>query len=75
MPHHEVVQFTANIICPGCGVIGVVTWERHGNERTLVGLSKGFYERVSKRKPYPVELVCNDCGKAQPEDDDGGTGL
>lgn len=73
MRHQEVAQFTANIVCPGCGAIGVVTWEKHGNERTLVRLSKGFYERLSKKEPHPIELVCSECGKAQPENE-GGSG-
>ena len=67
-------QFTATIICPGCGTLGVVTWERYGKDRTLVSLSKGFYERLSKKKPYPIELVCSECEAAQPVDD-GGSGL
>ena len=71
MAHQEVSQFTANIICPACGAVGAVTWEKLGSERTLVRLSKGFYERISRKMPYPIELVCNECGKAQPEDDCG----
>jgi hypothetical protein len=60
-------EHTANIVCPRCGQIGVVTWEMFGNERSLVGLSNGFYERISNKAPYPIELVCNDCGAAQAE--------
>jgi DNA-directed RNA polymerase subunit RPC12/RpoP len=66
-------QFAAPIECPKCGQRGVVTWEKtaHGSvkgpEPTLVNLSPEFYERVSKKVPYPIELVCNRCGATQDE--------
>lgn len=60
-------QFSVTIVCPACGRAGVVTWEKVGNERSLVSLSDGFHERVSTKKPYPLELVCNGCGRHEPE--------
>jgi hypothetical protein len=65
----EVPQFTVNIICPKCSALGVVVWEKDGAQRSLVSLSKGFYERLSKEDPYPIELVCHECGAAQAEGD------
>ena len=57
-----------NVICPKCGAVGVVLWEDENNEgRSLVSLSKNFYERISKKQPYPIELVCHSCGTAQSE--------
>ena len=56
-----------NVVCPKCGAVGVVVWEDDPRGPTLVSLSKNFYERLSKKKPYPIELVCDSCGAAQPE--------
>ena len=66
----EVSQVSVNIICPKCRAIGVVVWEQDGAERSLLSLSSGFHERLSKKAPYPIELVCHGCGTAQPEDSD-----
>jgi hypothetical protein len=52
-----------------CGKIGSIVWEdapaAEGVRQELVKLDGDFYERLSKRPPYPVELVCNTCGTAQ----------
>jgi hypothetical protein len=48
--------------------MGVVVWEKDGNSRSLVSLSNGFYERISKKEPYPIEIVCRECGAAQSHD-------
>lgn len=64
----ELPQISANIVCPKCEAVGVVVWEINGEERSLVSLSRGFYERISTTSPYPIELVCHQCGTAQPED-------
>jgi hypothetical protein len=57
------------IRCPGCGKDGMVEWEdmpdRSGVTRQLVKIVGDFYERLSKKPPYPIELVCKDCGTAQ----------
>ena len=47
--------------------MGVVVWERDGADITLVSLSRGFHERILSKAPYPIELVCDDCGTTQPE--------
>jgi len=53
-----------------CGKIGKIIWEdapsHEGVRREFVKLDGDFYERLSKRSPHPVELVCNACGSAQP---------
>lgn len=56
-----------NVICPKCGAVGVVVWEDDKGGPTLVSLSKNFYERISKKRPYAIELVCDSCGAAQAE--------
>ena len=65
--HFDPAKFSMDIICPKCAAIGVSVWEGTGAERSLVSLSKGFYERISKRNPYPIELICHACGAVQPE--------
>ena len=66
-------QFTSAITCAGCGQNGIAVWEENhtisprGPEPTLVSLSKEFYERISKKSPHDIELVCQKCGAVQPE--------
>jgi hypothetical protein len=66
-PHH-----TDQIICPKCGQKGIVLWEDiprgDGIQKEMVKIDGGFYERLSKKAPYPIELVCDGCGTAQPEE-------
>jgi len=61
-------QFSVNITCPKCRAIGVVVWEKDGAHRSLVSLSNGFYERMSEKDPYPIELVCRECGTRKSEE-------
>jgi hypothetical protein len=60
-------QHSVDLRCPKCGCKGVVVWEGHGADKTLVWLSGQFYERLAKRSPFPIELVCMKCGAAQVE--------
>lgn len=54
-------------ICPGCGNSGSVQWEGNGtsDQKQMVGVKGDFFERLSKTAPYPIELVCNNCGTVQ----------
>ena len=56
---------TVALVCTGCGHAGTALWEGSGIDRQLVRLD-GFYERLARKEPYPIETVCNNCGKAQP---------
>jgi len=58
-------QFTVAITCHWCGHEGLSLWEEFNGERHLVSL-KGFYERLARKNPYPIEMVCNNCDKVQP---------
>ena len=60
-------QVSNNIICPKCMAVGVVVWELAGAEQSLVSVTRNFYERISKKAPFPIELVCDRCGTAQAE--------
>lgn len=65
----EFRQFKAKIMCSKCGAFGEMVWENQSGNRSLVSVSSGFHERISKKKPYPIELVCHGCGSAQPEEE------
>jgi hypothetical protein len=54
--------------CPRCGQAGHVTWDNlpAGNSNDLVRIEGDFFERMSRKAPYPIELVCNGCGTVQP---------
>jgi hypothetical protein len=63
----EPQQFTVSLFCSKCGAKGSVTWERENGQRVLVKVCDSFYERLRKKAPYPIELVCVKCGTAQLE--------
>jgi len=54
------------ISCP-CGRTGRLHWERAagGKRDELVKIEGDFYERLARKAPYPIELVCNGCGATQ----------
>lgn len=52
-----------------CGKVGAILWEDaptpDGTGRPeFVKIDGDFYERIAKKPPYPIELVCNACGAA-----------
>jgi hypothetical protein len=55
-------QYAQEILCPKCSNRGVILWEGTREEKTLVRMSTAFYERLSKKPPHPIELVCQKCG-------------
>jgi hypothetical protein len=65
-------QFTTPIHCPKCGQEGNEIWEEnsqagpHGPESQFVKRSDGFYERLAKKAPYGIEVVCQCCGAVLP---------
>lgn len=63
--HIQPGQYSFDIICPRCKERGVIVWENTGGERTLVSLTQEFYERISKKSPYSIELVCTNCDMIQ----------
>ena len=62
---------TDEIVCPGCGRAGAILWEEtqrfEGSEKQFVGIEGGFFERLSSRAPYPIEVVCGGCGAIHSE--------
>ena len=60
-------RFETKIICPKCHAKGSLQWERVNAEISLIGLPKGFHERLSRTPPYPIELACDSCGTTQEE--------
>jgi hypothetical protein len=52
--------------CPGCGANGTLKWEdTPGGEKELVAIEGRFYERLARKAPHAIELVCDDCGTVQ----------
>lgn len=65
--HSGPQRISRKIVCPKCGQMGETVWERYGRKSSFLDVSPGFHERISKKVPYPIELVCQACGTAQPE--------
>jgi len=60
-------QNSEHITCDDCGNSGELFWLTLGPLGTrpeFGGISGRFYERISRKPPYPIELICNCCGKA-----------
>jgi len=53
--------------CPRCGKTGCLVWDSavRKKSRNLVQIDGDFYERMSKKPPYAIELVCEGCGALQ----------
>ena len=65
-------QFRVELACRRCGQTGVSVWEENaavgtdGPQPILVSLSDGFYERLARKSPHAIELVCHRCEAVQP---------
>jgi hypothetical protein len=59
------------ILCPKCGQRGQILWEevpaKDSIRKDIVKIDGPFYERLGRKAPHPIELVCNGCETAQPE--------
>ena len=55
-----------SIKCSCCGKTGTIMWDQVSRAREfmreMVGIDGPFMERLSKKPPYPIELVCRGCG-------------
>jgi len=53
------------IQCPKCGNCGVIKWNfvqtPNGPKKDFVGLAGSFFERMSNKPPYLIEIVCDLC--------------
>ena len=59
-------QHANTIRCPHCGKTGTIKWgdgPKGGQE--IVGIDGDFYERLCRKIPYHIELVCRECGTPQ----------
>jgi hypothetical protein len=58
------------VCCPKCGQQGSIIWDAvqrpDGEIPDHVTIDGDFHERIAKKPPYPIELVCNSCGTTQP---------
>ncbi len=56
---------TDAIRCRACRNTGALVWQETAQGRQLVRIEGDFYERLVKKAPFPIEIVCNRCGKAK----------
>lgn len=64
-------QHCGEIACRHCGRTGTIIWDDVTRLNTLpeqtgtsepAGIDGPFFERLSRKAPYPIELVCRACG-------------
>jgi hypothetical protein len=64
--NYSLRHHTDAIACRKCGKTGTVVWDdisrRNGSAPEQIGIDGPFFERLSKKPPYPIELVCRSCG-------------
>lgn len=55
--------------CPKCSTTGTITWDASGGQTPqFISLTGEFFERISRKPPYPIELVCLRCGTVQSDE-------
>lgn len=63
---HADHQHSSSFFCRTCGCSGKIVWEDvsplSNSMPELVGIDGPFFERVSKKPPFQVELICQECG-------------
>ena len=68
--HHD---YSETIVCPRCGACGAIHWDMistpSGPKKEFSGITGDFYERLHKKAPYPIEIVCTVCRIAVPNSD------
>jgi hypothetical protein len=63
--------YSHRIACPRCHSTGTIRWEQvpdgddGSSRKQLVAIIGAFHERLSDRRPYPIELICDACGTVQ----------
>ena len=59
-------RYADRIVCRHCGKPGTIAWDDvtrlNVSAPEPVGIDGPFYERLSRKPPYPIELVCRACG-------------
>jgi len=64
--NYAIRQHADAIACRKCGTTGTVVWDDISRRNVCVseqvGIDGPFFERLSKKPPYPIELVCRACG-------------
>ena len=65
-------QLDVLIVCPGCSLVGVATWEEsgrgdrsRGSERNLLHLSAGFHAESEHTLSGDPVIVCENCNTIQ----------
>lgn len=63
---YSIRQQADSIVCRKCGKSGAIVWDDvsrlNATAPEPAGIDGPFYERLSCKAPYPIELVCRACG-------------
>jgi hypothetical protein len=63
---YSVHQEADCIVCFTCGKTGTMFWDQVSRSskstREMAGIDRPFFERLSRKAPYPIELICRNCG-------------
>lgn len=64
---YSVGNYSYTVVCGRCGKPGVILWDEvsrlNVTSRELISIEGPFFERLSKKQPYPIEMVCRACGE------------
>ena len=54
------------VVCRGCRKTGKILWDQISRAKEpvseLIDINGPFFMRLSRKPPYPIELVCRECG-------------
>ena len=64
---YSVQRHSDTVACNKCGKPGKIVWDdvsrlNNSTAPELAGIDGPFFERLSRKAPYPIELVCRACG-------------
>jgi hypothetical protein len=63
---HSVDHLANEISCKQCGRSGTIHWDDvsrlNSAMRELALIDGPFFERLGDKPPYPIELICRECG-------------
>jgi ribosomal protein L37E len=63
---YSIQQHADAMVCRRCGEAGKIVWDDvtrlNAVTPELAAIDGPFYERLSRKPPYPIELVCRTCG-------------
>ena len=63
----DTIAHSDTVVCSNCGKSGTIFWDHvsrasQRSAREFAGIDGPFFERLGKKPPDPIELVCSACG-------------